>query len=444
MRKRWLSEKIRFIGKVSFDDESHKVFVKIDTDLVLNVFLPDRRLLLDSKIPRGVEGEVGEWHIRVKDIFHYSYGNPFPFNDLISEFGLTKDEIDALPAKQRKEHWWHLTMLPGIVEFSNKDIMETRPDEFGVALYPEKASKGVYNIIHEGSPCCRRMPRIFAGVDSSLSLKNRQTWTINEFLQRIDLITSSLTLFAGRRVTYSYLIARYNDEEVFVRVKDAHNPKAFVCPANYSGVVVLKPTSVDNFKHSFLKRIDKLYISKVNCKSCIIFHYFEECYHALYLETRIAFCFQLIEALSKLKGLRLSNSPRKSVLEKLLEEHSANMCASCRDIIKWNIRTDNAVFIDYLRSAIDSVFDSDNFRLNPNLLIEIMKTIRNNVFHGDFFTKADNINALIEGLPEGYREDLGEVLQATVAAIAAHILLDIEFDELTAIKRKTCDDPEYE
>jgi hypothetical protein len=73
-----------------------------------------------------------------------------------------------------------------------------------------------------------------------------------------------------------------------------------------------------------------------------------------------------------------------------------------------------------------------------------MKNIRNEVFHGDFFTKTSKWDKLMADLPDGYREDIGVVLQATIAAIAAHILLDVEFDELTTVKRKICDDREYE
>jgi hypothetical protein len=202
--------------------------------------------------------------------------------------------------------------------------------------------------------------------------------------------------------------------------------------------------AIEKFKHRFVAQIDRIYCGTDKDRARVIYSYFMECYHALHLETRIAFCFQLVEAFSKYKGQRLLNSPRNSVLKNLLSKYSADMCVSCCEVIQSNIKPDNDAFSPYVSKAVDVVCDSNIIKLNPDFLLTIMKNIRNEVFHGDFFTKTSKWDKLMADLPDGYREDIGVVLQATIAAIAAHILLDVEFDELTTVKRKICDDREYE
>jgi hypothetical protein len=431
-----LIREIIFIGKVLFGDTWHKAVVRVRKSFEVDIFITEFLVRARQEMPTKIEGETEDWIITIQHCHRATYRNSYPFGTLIEDLSLTAYQAEAVSLSDREKDWWQITVHPKAVDFMRKDWGKGVPEEWGIVFYPQATNKALYNLLHEGSRSCRDLPRIFAGVDPSIYFKNRQNWTVASILDRIRLITSTLILFAGPPLSYSSLIGRYDRDVKFIRVNFISNPNSFVCPGPFNGHASIVEGTLEDFKANFTRIIDSIYNDPDREKINIILSYFKELYTALHEETKLAFSFQLMEALAHLKKINIKNPLKNKIKQDLLKKFSKALCPTCYALISSELKPETDDFDQYIESALDVIGIKDNFRLNPTLVKEIVKKYRNEVFHGEFFEDMIEIDQMLTALPQGYREDFSILLQAVASMIGAHFLIGLNFSDLTALKRR--------
>lgn len=431
-----LIKEFGFVGKVFFEDTCINAIVNINQDLGMEVFFSDFTVFSERRIPPRIEGEIAGWTVLAQRCLRITHGGYKDFKALLEELTLSTDQTEHISASDRAKPWWHITIRMESVDFTKIDFKDHAPDEWGVNFYPDEANRALFGLLHEGSRDCRELPRIFADVDSSSYFKNRKVWSVAAMLDRIRLITSALTIFAGSPLSYTSLIGRCAGEVAFVRANWISNPNSFVCPGNYNGHVYINDSALDEFKTTFTSIIDRAHNDPDRVKIGIIFSYFEELYTALHEETRLAFSFQLMEAIAHYKGINFNNSLRNDIKQKLFKKFSKELCPTCLALLSSELQPETDAFDMYLGQAVDAIGTDDNFRLNPVLVKDLAKRCRNEVFHGNFFEDMTEIDNIVNTLPEGYKRDLAVILQAVVSILGAHFLLGLDFSSLTTLKRK--------
>lgn len=437
MKPLHLNKEISFAGRAMFGDTWHEAFVRIRTGLDLELFINDSEIYSNKEMPIKIEGNTEDWTITAYHCLKATYEGFFDFSSLAETLMLSANLVEAVSLDDRDKTWCLITVRAKVIDFMRNGWSEGVPEEWGVAFYPEDMSKALVSLLHEGSRNPYDLPRIFANVDSSLYFKNRQSWSVASMIDRIDLFTSSMTLFSGTPLSYTALIGRDDRDAKFIRVNFISNPKSFICPSVFSGHAYIRDASLEEFKIALQKMIDQIYNDPDKKKIAIILSYYEELFTAVHEETRIAFSFQLMESLAHYRHIPIKNSVKNAVKEDLLKKLSKNLCPSCLAFVSKGLQPETDDFDQFIGKALDVIGTDDNFRLNPVFIKEIAKRYRNEVFHGNFFEDMAKVDEMVAALPESYKNNLTELLQAATAVLGAHFLLGLDFNSLTALKRQT-------
>lgn len=431
-----LGTEITFMGETLFGDTRTPAIAKTVTTkrgLGWEVFFPF--FGTDEKIPARIEGEAGDWKITIQPN-RATHGDFHNFEPLSGSLGLGPADIEAIPQLLRQKPWQKMTVRPRLVDFCRKDWSLDVPDEWGVTFYPEEAHKAMSYLIHEGSKDCPPLPSLFAGWDDSAYFRNVCDWSTTSMLDRMDLITSVLTLFAGSPLSYDTVIGRCGEDVKFVRMNFIINPSYFICPGPSNGHASIRDDFLVDFRARFVKMIEQIYNydTKRRERLQIALKYFEELHHALYKETRCAFSFQLMEAIIQYGGnkLHLPNSKKKDDIEALITE--GGWCADCLARLSSKLPAQTDDFDQYVEESLRSISDNGQIEVSPQSVMEIARIYRNNVFHGGFFEAMDKVDLIIEKLPKGYRDNLAAVLQGVACILGAHFLLELPFELLTAYR----------
>jgi hypothetical protein len=432
-----LSGQISFIGNVWFGDSCSQAAVALQPNLQMEVFVTDFAVRKEARIPTKVEGKTDDWIIVAHHCWNVRYGDYRDFETLTAGLGLNLDleEVKAVPTLERTKPWWQITIQPNAVDFLKKGQEASIPDAWGIVFYPENTDTLLLNLLHEGSRNMGALPPLFDGVDGSIYIKNRQGWTINGMLDRMPLITSVLTLFAARPLSYTSLIGKRNRDVLFRRLQSISNPNCFVCPGPFNGYAAIEDTAVARFKTGFTTLVDRIHNDSEQARMKIILSYFEELYTALHRETRIAFSFQLMEALGRYKGISIKNPLRNDIKQGLLRKFSKDFCPTCLALLLNELKPENDDFDRYIEKAVDRISAQAQFSLKPEVVKDIAKRYRNEVFHGNFFENMMEVDTMVNALPDGLRDNLDILLQAVTSFLGAHFLLGLDFADLIALKR---------
>lgn len=427
-----LNTEISFVGKALFGEGWHQAFVRMQSDLELDIFFTDFDIYSKKEIPAVIEGSIEEWTITAQRCLKVTYKGFKYFNQLVEDINLRADQAEIIPLIDRGKPWWHMIVRPQTVDFIKIGCGDVVPDEWGINFYPEDANKALFNLLHEGSRDPHGLPHIFADVDSSIYFKNRQGWTITSVRDKIKLIPSILTLFAGSPLSYTSLIGRNDRDVIYVRANYISSRNSFVCPGTFNGHAYINDSALVEFKTTFTGIIDRVNDNPDREKIGIILSYFEELYTALHEETRRAFSFQLIEAIARYKGIKIKNSLMNNIKENLLKKYSKKLCPNCFSLLNSELQPETDGFEPYIEQALDVIGAKETFKLNPAVVKDIARRYRNEVFHGNFFDDMTEIEKRLDELPE----NLTVLLQAVASVLGAHFLLSLDFSQLTALKRK--------
>ena len=430
-----LAEEIRFVGRALFDEEWQQVLVIVRTGLEMELFGVNFDIYMRKNIPRVVEGCIGDWAISAEHCSHVTYHGVNAFTYIDEKLGFNASQTKSISQADRKKHWWHMTIRPKLIDFT-KTIFKGVPGEWGIVFYPSGTEKAVYTLLHEGSRSPRGLPKLFAGVDSSVYFRNRQTWTVPAMRERIETLTATLVPFVGSLVTYTSLVGRHDNDVKYARAKLISNPHSFVCFVAYNGHASVRKPFLNDFRDAFGKIIDQVHSNPKRERIKVVLSYFRELYTALHDETRLAFAFQLMESLALYTGTFIKNPAKNAMKYDLLRQYERKLCPTCFDIIQNEIQPETDDFDQYIDRALDVVLPEEKVGLTSPMIKKIAKQYRNQVFHGNFFEDMTEIDKIVDDLPENYRTDLVVILQAVVSVIGVHLLLGIDFDVLRALKAR--------
>jgi len=432
-----LHKEHKFYGQVTTTENIHNAFIVLKTDLSLQIFLPvldDILSEISIEMLRGVEGQLQDWEIKTdepKSIEKKVFNLP----DKESELYFEKE--DTFVKDNYNKLWYGITYFPNIMYFYKKGSTISIPDEWGISFYPEKNNTTLFKFFDNSSRNPRRMPTIFSKTDRSLYFSNKKQWTLSSIQERLEVITSCLFLFTGAPLSYEILIGRYKKEVLYMQFKIIGNANAFICPSQFNGHAYIKENSIATFASDFTKKIENIFNNPEQEKILIILSYYKILFMTLFDEAKIAFAFQLMEALALYKGINIKNSLKNSIMKDLDNKLSKKMCMSCHSLIKQELKPETDAFDNYIEKALDAInLDLDApFTISPREVKEIAKAYRNQVFHGNFFKDMNKVDNIINRLPPDHKNDLPVLLQAIVSVIGANIIFGIDFSQLTAVKR---------
>ena len=433
-----LHKEYKFHGQVTTTENRHSALIFLKTDLSLQIFLPildDTLLKITIEMLRGVEGHLQDWELKAdepKSIKTKEFKLPNKESELYFE------KEDTFVEDNYNKPWCEISYFPNIMYFYKKGANITIPDEWGISFYPEKNNTTLFKFFDNSSRNPRRMPTIFSKTDRSLYFSNKGQWSVSSIKERLEIITSCLSLFTGAPLSYEILLGRYEKEVIYMQFKTIDNTNAFICPSKFNGHAYIKENFIATFASDFTKKAEDIFNSPEREKILILLSYYRILFMTLFDEAKIAFSFQLMEALALYKRIKIRNSLKNSILKDLNEKLSKILCSSCYGLIKQELKPETDDFDDYIEKALDAInLDLDApFTISPREVKEIAKAYRNQVFHGNFFKDMGEIDNIINRLPPDHKNDLPVLLQAIVSVIGANIILGIDFSQLTAVKRR--------
>lgn len=403
-----LSKEYRFLGHVLIRGGWCNAIILVQPDLKLHIFLPGiYRINVDEEIPKLIKGRIEDWDLKVMNGASSVSFTQNSFNYFNETIKLEGEEIDLFPNSFDNKMCTKITFTPKTCTFTKVGLSTDIPDEWGLTYYPEKNNRTLFHFFNNDRNPRGLITNIISMVDKSIYFKNTEKWTSEAIQKRLPLLTSCLSLLAGAPVSYSLLVGRNKREVLFMQIKNESNPNAYVCPSPYNAHIGLNKGSLSTFSPIFINEIEALYNSSHRERILTLLLYFNMLYMVNYDEAKIAFSFQLMEALAKYKGM--NNFKRSSEFDKFI--------AKALDAIKNGIQNE------------------ESLEVNPASIKELARKYRNEVFHGNFFENMTHIYDMIATLPEGYQRDLPLVFQAIVAMIGVNFILGIDFDQMIALKR---------
>jgi hypothetical protein len=436
MRSIRLNKEISFVGEALFGNRTLGTVARIGRDLQIDLFVNDFDVFAKREIPTSVVGEKQGWKITGHGAVRITYGQEQDFESLVKGLDLTEDQMGGMLVSGSRDLWWQMTVHPQAIDFMKTDLGADQIDEWGALFYPEDSHRGIRAFMNNTSHrCCRDLPTIFSGVDECIYFNNTQNWTTASILEEIPLIASVLSLFVGSPVTYSRLIGRQERDVRFIRANCISNPNSFICPGPFNGHARVRKSAEDVFRRDFPMLIDRIYTGPKCDTTLMVLSYFEELYTVIHEETRIAFSFQLMEALAHLKGITIKHFLKDKIKEDLRKTFSKKMCPKCYSLLSTALKPDTDDFDPYIEKALDVIGAKGSFSLNVADMKTIAKEYRNEVFHGGFFEKKmEGADGKLDILPADLRAELPALFQATASILAAHLLLGMDFADLEAAK----------
>lgn len=428
----WLKSEYKFLGRVKIGKKWYPAIIMLQPDLKTNVFMPIINYS-NEEIPTLIEGQLEKWNLKINGSFSVSY-RPDYFNSINEIVKLKENEKNAFQKDDYEKLWVKIELLPQIFTFTKTGIADFIPDEWGILFYPEKNNNILFQLFHNNR-CPRELPNIFSTIDRCAYFTNNVCWTSDTIQERLKLLISCLSLFAGAPLSYELLIGRYKNVIGFIQFKNEPNPHAYICPSQYNGHADMESIS-PNFFIELTQKVEELSIKPEYEKTRILLSYFKTLYTALYDEAKIAFSFQLMESLAGYKNMRLKNPLKNKIKEDILEKYSKKLCKSCYHLIENEVDQVDDAFDEYIVKALDTIKIEKPFKVPPASIRKIAQRYRNEVFHGNFFENMTKIDEIIATLPKGYKEDLPLVFQAIVSIIGANFILGIDFNQMGAVKRK--------
>jgi hypothetical protein len=434
----WLRKGYVFIGRVTIGSGWEQAPIYLKPNLDLHIFLPGLYSTgNDKNIPKSIEGRIENWNIQINDGAVSTSFRPGNLYSLIEPVIQQLDEEDKklFPEDAGNKIWTEVFFSPKSVMFEKIDSPTNIPDEWGLTFYPPKNNNILFHFF-SGNRNPRRLPNIFTVVDSSVYFSNVEQWNFDAFRKRLRVLTSALSFFTGAPVTYELLVGRFKRDVLYMQIKNIPNPNAYTCPSQYNGRVEIKENYLSSFPSKFIRSIEELFKKNKDEKVAILLSYFKMLYMAFYDEAKIAFSFQLMESLSKYKGIKFGETYKNKIIKRLSKKISKKMCAGCNRLLQEEVKTEKDDFNEYIDKAMNVIKGDDQFMVDPAIIKKIARKYRNEIFHGSFFENMTSMKDIAKTLPEGYQRDLPVVFQILALIIGAHFVLDLDFDHMIALKSR--------
>jgi len=386
----WLIEEHRFLGRALIGNVWHPALIILQPDLELHIFLPGLyRLRVNEERPKSIEGQVAGWDIRIIDGPSSISFSPNSFDSFNEKMKLTEEEKIVFEDSDNKI-WTEITFMPKTCTFTKIGLGTDIPDKWGLAFYPEGNNRILFHFFSDDRNPHLLRSNIFAIADRSVYFSNNEKWNLEAMQERLKLFTSCLSFFTGAPVSYELLVGKCEKEILVVQFKNESNPNAYVCPSLYNARIEVKASSLSTFSSDFIKKVEKLFPERE--KILVLLSYFKMLYMANYDEAKIAFSFQLMEALAKYKGIRLPNSLKNGIKKDLLTRYSGKLCPSCYGLIEEELLPDTGDFDEYIEKALDAIMVDKSLDVYPSSIKEIARRYRNEIFHGNFFEDKTHID----------------------------------------------------
>jgi len=431
----WLKIEHRLIGRVHRNGRWEPAPIVLKQNLAVLIYLPFSIEDSDDDIPDIVEAQIDCWKLKLESgagSFNSRHGD---FETLIRTIQLNKEEENLFLAAHHHGIWTEIAYIPERVTFTSTEELSTIPDEWGITYYPGKSNSTLFHLF-ENNRNPRSLPNFFSVIDSSLYFQNSADWTLNDLQIRLRLLTSCLSLFAGAPITCELLVGRKNKDVISVQIENIENPNEYICPSRYNSHIEIREEFIPHFSSTLLKRVEELTKKKAREKCLVILAYSRMLLMAHYDEAKIAFSFQLMEALAKYKGIPIGNHSWNVTIQKLLKRMPKTFCENCLSALKQEIIIENEeVFDKYIEKALAAMNEKEAFDIDPIAVKRIARWYRNEVFHGSFFEDMAKIDDQIKVLPDGYKRDLPLVFQAIALIIATNFIIGIDFKHMSAFKR---------
>lgn len=427
-----LKNDYKFKGRVKISGKWIFAPILLQKNFHLRVCLPDvYRVDKGNEIPEFIEGQIKDWNIQINDSVLSVSSWHSTFYEVMEKNQFSAGETDFISEEDRRKVWSEITVFPEICTFIKEDHTNEIPDKWGLTFYPDRVNNSLFKLFDRNrNP--RKPPDILTSVDVSHYFDNIRRWSLTDIRQRLKLITSCLSLFAGAPVTYQLLVGRYDKEILCFQIKNVANPNAYICPGHFNGCADIKEEYLDKFPSKFINTIDDIFKKDKQQEISILLSYFDMLYTSLYHEAKIAFSYQLMESSARYKGIKFGSSYRSKITKNL----SKKLCPSCRAIIDSESKMESDEFIGLIGKALKVVKIDKDFKAQPSAIKKVAMSYRNHVFHGSFFESMSKIDKIVNSFPEGYRVDLPELFQAIISVIGANLILGIDFKDMKAIKRE--------
>lgn len=422
----------RFVGRVKISGEWISAPILLQKNFALCICLPDiYRINRGNEIPELIEGHIEGWDIQINDGVSAPSIWRSTFHQVMEKNQFTANETNFISTGDRRKLWKEIIVFPETCTFIKNSVVNEIPDKWGITFYPDNINKSLFDLFDRNrNP--RKPPDILTSVDSSLYFDNSKQWSLGAIGQRLKLLTSCLSLFAGAPITYQLLVGRYDREIKCFQVKNVSNPHEYICPSHSSGCARIKENYLPEFSREFINNVANIFKDDEQGKILTLLSYFQMLYMALYKEAKIASSFQLMESLAKHKKIKFGGSYKSKIAKELSEK----VCPSCRSLLKQKIKMESDNFVGYIGKALKVITVDKDFKAQPGTIKKIAEKYRNHVFHGSFFDEMTEIDEIVATLPEGFQDDLPELFQAIVSLIGANFILGIDFNQMIAIKRK--------
>lgn len=180
----------------------------------------------NEEIPTLIEGQIEEWKLKTSGAISVSY-RPEHFDSIYKRVKLTESEKNVFQKEDYEKLWVEIGLLPETCTFTKTENADFIPDEWGIYFYPRKNNNKLFYLFNSNrNP--RKPPNIFSTVDSCVYFNNNVQWVTDTIHERLKLLTSCLSLFAGAPVSYELLIGRHKNEIGFVLFNNEPNPHAYI------------------------------------------------------------------------------------------------------------------------------------------------------------------------------------------------------------------------
>ncbi len=428
----WLKEEYRLLGKVNRSGAWQPGLIVLKQDLSVVLYLPYEKDNDDS--PEIVETQIDCWMVRLESTatsFSLRYDR---FEEIMK---LSPEEEAFFSSSKLNGLWTQITYIPERSIFTKSNNISTIPDEWGITYYPSKSNSALFYLLGDALRNPRGLPNIFSRVDQSMYFNNIVNWNLKHLETRLPLLMSSLSLCAGMPITSELLVGKFNKDTIVLRIDNIANPNEYVCPSRTNSYIDINDEFIPHFLPTLLNRIQELTSTNEGEKCSVIFAYVRMLLMVHYDEAKIAFSFQLMEALIKFKGGYIAGQFRNVMIQKILKQVSGKLCITCLNLLKEEVKPEKEDdLISYIEQALDSLNKKEQFEIEPAAIKKIARLYRNELFHGSFFEDMEEIDDQIKNLPDGYKRDLPLVFQAIAFIIASHLILGVDFKYMSAYKRE--------
>lgn len=318
-------------------------------------------------------------------------------------------------------------------EFVKKKTHGAICEEIGVRLINHD-DINPYGLLPLRHRMARHFPRFLSGVDDCIYIQNINKWYESTLKDKMNLFCDALTIALGNMISPYLIIGRYNGEPIVIIFQ---NDRLRFNRYWY------RPNGIKLYcnENERVKAVEYL-ITAVECiardtredEFKVLTSYYCAMYSLHFDEHRLAFCYLLLESLSKWSKKSFRVDYKTSIIKGILRRHSRKMCGKCVAIISAEIGQHADQLSGEIMDALVHVFPQSSPKYDYRSLMEICKYYRNEVLHGDTMEPMKNTHKKMEiarqSLLANYNNlPVAMVWEAIVIALGARMILGMDYSD---------------